>query len=139
MSKSLLYRLFGLGKIPEGLRARLESEGVLFMEEGVRGSTTYRNFRSPHRRSNWRRMWHPSSLVLTKERVLAHAYSSPIIDVPLADARLRRMRFTHDGADRLAVTFDASLFHGDWSGSIEYRFRTPHAARFLELLRSPPR
>ena len=136
MSRSLLYRLFGLGKIPAPLRARLETEGVLFIEEGVRGSATFRNFRSPHRRSNWRRTWYPSSLVLTRERVLALAYSSPVIDVPLKDGRLRRMKFTLEEGGRLAVGFDASLFHDDWSGGIEYRFRTPHAVRFLELLRA---
>lgn len=102
----------------------------------MRGSATFRNFRSPGRRSNWRRTWYPSSLVLTKTRLLALAYSNTIIDVPLADERLRRMRFTQEGGDRLAVAFDPSLFHDDWSGGIEYRFRTPDAARFLELLRA---
>lgn len=139
MSKSLLYRLFGLGKIPGGLRAELEREGVLFMEEGLRGSATFRHFRSPGRRSHWRRTWYPSSLVLTKQRVLALAYSNPIIDVPLTDERLRRMQFTREEGDRLSVAFDASLFHDDWSGTIEYRFRTPLASRFIELLRASPR
>lgn len=136
MSKSLLYRLFRIGKIPEPLRAKLEPEGVLFMEEGLRGSATYRNFRSPGRRSNWRRQWYPASLVLTKKRLLALSYSNPIIDVPLTDERVLRLQFTQEEGDRLCVAFDPSLFHDDWSGSIEYRFRTPQTAQFLELLRA---
>ena len=136
MSKSLLYRLFGIGKIPDKLRATLRTEGVLFMEEGLRGSATYRDFRAPGRYSNWRRQWYPASLVLTKERLLALSYSNPIIDIPLRDERLRRLQFTREAGDRLSVAFDPALFHDDWSGTIEYRFRTPEAARFLELLRA---
>ena len=106
------------------------------MEEGLRGSATYRNFRAPGRYSNWRRQWYPASLVLTKARLLALSYSKPIIDLPLKEERLRRLRFTREEGDRLCVAFDAALFHKDWSGTIEYRFRTPEAGRFLELLRA---
>jgi hypothetical protein len=45
------------------------------------------------------------------------------------------MRYTlEDNNEVLCVAFDASLFNSDWSGSVEYRFRTPEAPRFLELL-----
>lgn len=135
MKKTLLYRLFGIGKIPAQYRAALESEGVVLSDEGIKGSVTYRNFRSPGRRSNWKRQWYTASIILTKTRLLAFAYSNQIIDVPLTDERFRRLQFSLENENNLSIAFDASLFHNDWSGTIEYRFKTAQAASFLSKLR----
>jgi hypothetical protein len=135
MKKTLLYRLFGLGKIPESSRAALAAEGVLLSDEGIKGTVTYRNFRAPGRYSNWKRQWYTASFALTKTRLLAFRHSSPIIDVPFTDARFRRLQFSIENETTLLVSFDASLFHHDWSGTIDYRFQTPHAQEFLDKLR----
>lgn len=135
MMKTLLYRLFGVGKIPEQLAATLKREGILLMDEGIRGSATYRNFRSPGRYANWKRQWYTASIALTEVRLVALRYAQPIIDVPLTDERIRGLRFSLEETDTLQVAFDAALFHDDWSGTIEYRFRTPQAQVFLDLLR----
>ena len=55
MAKSLLYRLFGAGKIPAPLMSQLNAEGIILFDEGVKGSVTYRNFRAPGKRFSWRR------------------------------------------------------------------------------------
>jgi hypothetical protein len=134
MAKSLLYRLFGAGKIPEPLMSQLKNEGIILFDEGVKGSVTYRDFRSPSRRTSFRRQWYAASIALTKVRLLALWYSNPIINVPLDDERIRAMRFSLEDGEILCVAFDASLFHADWSGTIEYRFRTPLAQQLLGLL-----
>ena len=138
MAKSFLYRLFGVGKIPERLRSQLQSEGIILLDEAVKGSVTYRDFRRPGKRDGWRRQWYIASIALTKVRLLALWNTNPIINVPLTDERIRAMRYSleKDGAV-LCIAFDAGLFHDDWSGTIEYRFRTPEAQRFLELLPKP--
>ena len=133
MKKSLLYRLFGFGKIPAQYRAALESEGVPLSDEGIKGTVTYRNFRAPGRYSKWKRQWYSASIILTKARLLAFRHSSQIIDVPLADERFRRLQFSLEDESNLLIAFDASLFHNDWSGTIEYRFKTPRAG-FLDKL-----
>lgn len=135
MAKSVLYRLFGVGRIPSALLTRLECEGVLLLDEGVRGSVTYRDFRSPERYSSWRREWYTASIALTKFSLVALRRSAPIIDVPLTDARIRRLRLLPEGRDTLLVAFDAALFRDDWSGTIEYRFRTPQARLFVDAVR----
>lgn len=135
MKKSLLYRLFGIGKMPAQYRAALDAEGVILADEGIKGSVTYRNFRSPMRRASWKRQWYTASITLTRLRLLAFAYSNQIIDVPLTDERFSRLEFSLEDANTLLVAFDASLFHDDWSGTIEYRFKTPHAQAFLDKLR----
>lgn len=136
MKKTLLYRLFGIGKIPAQYRAALTSEGILLSDEGIKGSVTYRNFRSPQRYSNWKRQWYAASITLTQTRLLAFQYSTPIIDVPLTDERFQRLQFSLEDETTLLIAFDAALFHNDWSGTIEYRFKTPHAQAFLDKLRS---
>lgn len=47
MAKTFLYRLFGYGKLPPYTRRQLEHEGIVLRDEGISGSATYRNFRSP--------------------------------------------------------------------------------------------
>lgn len=134
MRKTILYRLFGIGKIPAQYIAALTSEGIIVSDEGIRGSVTYLNFRSPERYSNWKRQWFTASITLTNSRLLAFRHSSPIIDVPTSDERFRRLQFSLEDENNLLVAFDASLFHNDWSGKIEYRFHTSQASTFFDKL-----
>ena len=134
MAKTLLYRLFGVGKIPAQWRATIESEGVVLMDEGIGGSVTYRDFRSPRRRASWKKSAFSGAIALTRTRLLGLQFSRPAINVPLDDERLRQMQFSNEGADRILIAFNANLFHDDWSGTIEYRFRTPQAPAFLKSL-----
>ena|SRR5437763_1913572 len=133
MSKTLLYRLFGVGRMPAQWRATIESEGVVLFDEGIGGSITYRDFSAPGRRSSWRKVAFSGSIALTKTRLLALQYANPAINVPLDDPRLKQMQFSVEG-DKLLVAFNANLFHNDWSGTIEYRFRTSQAREFLKGL-----
>jgi hypothetical protein len=135
MAKSLLYRFFGVGKFPAPLTAELQREGILLQDEGIRASVTYLDFRAPGRYFNWKRQWYTAAIALTEVRLVALRYSQPIINVPLTDERLRGLQFSLEEGETLRVAFDAALFHHDWSGRIEYRFRTPQAQRFLDMLR----
>ena len=135
MTKSLLYRLFRVGKIPDQLKPQIENEGILFQDEGIPGSITYINFRSPRRYASWRRVWYSGSITVTQSRFLALAYSRPAINVPFADPRFRSMAFSLTKASTLLIAFDASLFHSDWSGNVEYRYSTPQAQAILDALK----
>lgn len=135
MTKTLSYRLFGFGKMPEQLLTRLENEALLLLDQGVRGSVTYRNFRAPGKYFGWKRQWYTSSIALTEVRLMALRHSAAIIDVPFTDERIRGLRLIREGDDILLVAFDAALFHGGWSGAIEYRFRTPQAQAFIDRAR----
>ena len=134
MAKSLLYRLFGVGKIAEPLMSQLNAEGVILFDEGVKGSVTYHNFRAPGKAFSWKRQGFAGSIALTKLRLVAVAYSKFLINVPLGDERIRAMHYSVEGNGTFCVAFDAALFHDDWFGTIEYRFKTPEATRLVELL-----
>lgn len=53
MSKTLLYRLFGLGGIPQDAVDQIEKEGVVLQDEGIRGSVTFKRFRAPGKYYGW--------------------------------------------------------------------------------------
>ena len=133
MPKSLLYRLFGVGRFPPSVMPQLEVEGLIVADEGVKSSVTYRDFKAPGKRFGWKRQWFPASIALTRTRLVAFWYSNPIINVPLSDERLKAMRFSLDD-EGLCVAFDAGLFHSDWSGTIEYRYQTEQASQLIEAL-----
>ena len=135
MAKSLFYRLFGVGKIPEQLNAQLKLEGLLLSDEGVKGSITYIDFRGPGRRSSWRRQWYTTAIALTELRLVALRYSQTIINVPFTDERFRQLQISIEEVNTLLIAFDAALFHSDWSGRIEYRFHTLKAPFLLDQLR----
>lgn len=133
MAKSLSYRLFGVGRIPPQVLPQLELEGIVVSDEGVKSSVTYRDFKAPGKRFGWKRQWFPASIILTRTRLVAFWFSNPMINVPLSDERLKSMRFAIEDND-MHVSFDAGLFHSDWSGSLEYRLRTERAAQIIESL-----
>lgn len=134
MSKTLLYRMFGVGKIPKDALAQIHKEGVVLEEEGIGGSVTYRKFRAPGKYYGLRRSWFSGSIVLTREHFLAFQYSKPIIGVAWNDERLRALNCFLQDEDTLCVKFDAATFCEDWSGDIEVRFSTPQAKLFLESI-----
>ena len=136
MAKTLLYRLFGIGKLPEQLIAEFRDEGVLFSDEGIRGTVTYKNFRGGGRISNWKRQWFGAAIVLTRKRLVAYRLRHPIIDVSLEDPLLKKMEFSVEEPETLAVFFDANLFQPDWKGRIEYRFSTPVSKPLLTELQN---
>lgn len=134
MAKSFLYKYFGVGKLPEPVRKQLAAEGIVAFDEGIKGSITYRNFHRPGMYSNYRKVAMVASLALTDSRIAAYRAGRPIIDVPLTDPRLAQMDFSVDG-DMLIVKFAADLFQTDWSGEIEYHFRTDFAGAIVTRLK----
>jgi uncharacterized SAM-binding protein YcdF (DUF218 family) len=121
-------------KVAAAYKAQLQPEGIVLFEEDVKGSMTFRNFRSPGRYDSWRKVLITSLIALTKTRLLALKGPGPIINVPFTDERLLQMRFSLEGEKTLLVAFDANLFQPDWSGEIEYRFHTTQAQEFLQKL-----
>src|SRR5712691_6281442 len=94
MAKTLLYRLFGVGRMPAQWRTMLESEGLVLVDEGIAGSVTYRDFGAPGKRSAWRKVAFSGSIALTKTRLLALHYANPAINIPLDDERFGQLRIS---------------------------------------------
>lgn len=133
--KALFYRLFGAGKLPAKYSLTFMSEGIILSDEGLKGSLTIRNFRRPGEYSGYRLTAIIASIVITNKRLAAYRGANPIIDVEFADERLRQIAFSVEPNGALLAVFDASLFHDDWSGQIEYRFKTDLAQEFVDQIK----
>ena len=139
--------LFKIGRIPIALMKELQSEVIEVYDEGIHCSLTFKNFKAPGRRETWRRIWFGGAIALTASRLVALSGTrfttgialsddgGRLINVPSDDDRFRLMSVSLDKPDRLVIAFDASLFHHDWSGELEYRFRTQQAQHLLEAIK----
>ena len=138
MAKTLSYRWFGAGAIPTPMRPILESEGIVLLDEGIRGSVTLRRYRAPGRRHGWHRSWFSGSIVMTRIRLAAFQWKTPLINMPLDD-HLDRLDLSIEDDDTLRIAFEASDFADDRSGQVVARFQTEQARSFVARIRSTAR
>ena len=129
------------------LMKELQSQVIEVYDEGIHCSLTFKNFKAPGRRETWRRIWFGGAIALTASRLVALSGTrfttgialsddgGRLINVPSDDDRFRLMSVSLDKPDRLVIAFDASLFHHDWSGELEYRFRTQQAQHLLDAIK----
>jgi hypothetical protein len=131
-----LRRVFlGSGRLPEDLRTSLAAEGVVLLEEGLPGTITYINYRSPRHRSNWRKVAFTGAIAITGQRlVVAASRGGKPLDVPLADDRRKAVTVGEDGPGKLLLTIDPAAFDPRKSGVVEVRLRTPRAPEAVALL-----
>ena len=134
MRKSLLYLLFRAGRVPKTIMPALYHEGIVLLEEGLRGSLTARGLRMPGRVSSYRKTGFAGSLVLTRERFAAFAFSRPMVNVPLDEDKLALLDLSVPREGLLSIKFDMAQFQPESTGLIECRYRTSNAEMFLEKL-----
>lgn len=126
MLKTILMRLFGSGHIPTPVRAHLEREGLDILEEGLWGSVTLRNYRSPQRIASWARRSALGAIAISRRRIVVYANSACWIDLPVENPALRALTVTVENT-RLAIAFEAAALFPDRSGGVTLRFNFPHA------------
>ena len=138
MSKTILHKIFGLGKIPKRMRPAIEQEGIVLIDEGIGGSIKFKNFRAPGRRYSRKYSWFTGAIVLTQKRFAAftfYPFFNPIINVPLDAVQLNKLDCSLKKETTLCVLFDPSDFREGWSGTIKCSFSTPQARLFLEQIK----
>ena len=135
MGKSIFYRLFGLGKFPKAMVPILENEGIVLEDQGVTGSVTFRRFRAPGRIYRYRKSGLVGSLVITRLRFAAFAFSKPLVNLPLDKEKLGMLELSVPKKNKFLVKFNAGDFHEAWKGTIECRFSTELADMFHERLK----
>jgi hypothetical protein len=133
-----LRPLVGAGRLPEQLRAELARDGLLFLEEGLSGSITYRHYRAPGKRTNLKKELIAGVIAITHNRLVVWTRNSKHIDVPLAHGLRGAIEVVADRPDRLRFGYEASAFSQSRSGRVEVRLRTPEAARVAAMLGAGP-
>jgi len=129
--KTIGYRLFRLGRVPRGVRPRLEAEGVRLLDEGIRVDLSLRGYRAPGRFFGYRRQLLSGSIVLTSARLAGYVWWGTLFDVPLGDPRLAKLDLSIPRRSLLQVAFDAADFGERRSGRVLCRFRTETAEAFV--------
>jgi hypothetical protein len=129
--------LLGNGTLKPELRAALESEGVVLIEEGLPGSIRYANFKAPGKRYRGKITGQCFGLGISKQRLAVYCRSGRVklIDQPFTEPRLSALDVSLEGEDRFAlrIDFDRAAVP-KVSGQMTIHARTPNAARVVEEL-----
>ena len=137
--KFLARLLLGNGRFRPELRAALESEGLVVLEEGVSGSVRYRHFKAPGRRSHGKVSPERIALAVSEQRLVVYCRSgrAELIDTPFSDPRLRALDASLHDDDTVSLRIDYDRVDvPDVSGQIEIRAKTPAAPNVVEQLQA---
>ena len=129
--------LLGNGTLKPELRAALESEGVVLIEDGLPGSIRYADFTAPGRRYRGKVTGECFGLGISERRLALYCRSGRVklIDQPFTEPRLSALDVSLDGEDRVAVRIDYDrVAVPKVSGQMTIRAQTPIAARVVEEL-----
>jgi hypothetical protein len=133
----LLSRLLlGNGELKPELRAALESEGLVLIEENLRGTVRYTKFKAPGRRFHGKVTGERVGLGISEARVALYCRSgrTKLLDASLSDPRLEVLDVTLDGeAVSFRIDYDRAQLP-KVSGVITIRVKTPNAASIVEQL-----
>ena len=127
MGKSILYRWFGLRKVPIETRARLLNEGIVFDEEGTSCALSYRKFRGPRNYSG--RGWESGAvgtLVMTHRTFYVQFPYMILCDQPIDEA-VRHLELELKGPATLVMTFGVEELFERATGQLTCHWRTENA------------
>jgi hypothetical protein len=131
--------LLGNGTLKPKLKAALESEGLVLVEEGLSGWIRYEQFKMPGRRFNGKVTGERVGIGISEKRVVVYcksgrvklvnsAYSNPDLDI--VDVSL-------DGDDKIVFRIDYDRSDQEKvSGVIKISAKTPNAATIVGELRT---
>ncbi|MBA2523370.1 MAG: hypothetical protein H0V25_08570 [Solirubrobacterales bacterium] len=131
--------LLGDGRLKPELRAALESEGLVLLEEGLAGRIGYSRFKAPGRRHNGKVTGVRAGLGLSELRLVVYCRSgkSKLIDTRFADSRFSRLDVFVEGDDTLAIRVDYDRMDiPKVSGQITIRAKTRRAAEIVDEVRA---
>jgi hypothetical protein len=128
--------LFGDGALGQPMRDALQAEGLVLIEENLRGSVRYHHFRMPGRRSHGKVTPERIGLGISEQRVVAYGRSgrAKLIDSPFTSRHLDMVDVSAvDDRVEFLVDYDR---RGDprASGRIVIRIHTPNAATIVREL-----
>jgi hypothetical protein len=127
--------LLGSGRLPDRFRTPLEADGMVLLDEDLRGSITYRHYRAPHERSNWSKEATAGAIAISTGRLVVWVARGDYIDLPRDHPWRGEIEASVDKPGRVCLAYDAERFRDDRSGRVEIRLRTAHAPRVVDLFR----
>ena len=133
----LEYFRIGKGTLKPKLRAALELEGIVLLEEGLPGKVRYKHFKAPGRRFHGKVTLERIGLAITHERFAVYCRSgrAKLIDVPFSDPRLARLDISLKDEHIVAIHIDFDRFDvPKVSGEMTIEARSPRARAIVDEL-----
>lgn len=130
--------LLGNGTLSPRLKATLESEGLVLLEEGLPGSLRYQHFKAPGRRHHGKVRAERFGIGISQERVAVYCRSgrTKLVDTPFSDPRLSALGVSLEGQEEVVFTLDFDRADVPRvSGVIEIRSQTSNAPTIVEQLK----
>jgi hypothetical protein len=113
------------GRLPEDLRAELEVEGLVLVEERLRTSVIFRGYEALGQRPRSGHQSALASIALTERRLVVHGTGATHLEVPRESDWLKAEL---PAPDRLKLSYDAAAAYPQRSGDVELELETPRAA-----------
>lgn len=118
------------------MRSILETEEIIVSDEGIGGWYITKNLKAPGKRYINRKEGFSGCLVVTKKRIVCYTYSKRQINISVDDPKISKIYVKLPEPQTLSISFESSVFHDDWKGVIEFRFKTEKSQEFCDVLRS---
>ena len=121
--------LLGAGTLAPQLRAELEQEGLVLLEEGLRATLRYTHFKAPGRYHHGKVTPQRVALAVSEQRLVVYAGSGRVklADSPFASSGWDKIAVDAvDGRVEIVVDYDRDD-DPKVSGEILIRIHTPHA------------
>jgi len=133
MAKTLLYRLFGAGRVPNEIIARIDEEKLVFVEEGIPVIFAFDNYRAPGKRFKNKITGISGYICLTKKGLYGPTYGRISLGIQWIDPRISSFRF-EVVKEKLVVRFETSLMDDKAEGLVEYRFKCSNPKLVLQQI-----
>ncbi len=131
--------LLGNGKLSPEVRAQLEAEGLVLVEENLRGSVRYTRFKAPGRYHNGKVQPQRFALAISEHGLVVYCRSGKVelMDSAFDQPNLSALDIALDGTDKLILGVDYDkLAQPGVSGQVAIHLKTPHAVAIAEELRA---
>jgi hypothetical protein len=127
------------GTLRPQLRAALEDEGLILIEDGLPGSIRYKKFRAPGKYFDGKIVSQRMSLAISETRLVVYGHSGRVklIDSAFDNPRVGMLDVSLKDEGRVALVVDYDK--GDVpkvSGQITIVAKSPNAAAIVEALRA---
>jgi hypothetical protein len=121
VTRSRLYRWFGMGKLSAAVRMKIAEERQLFESEGIHATTTFSGH-VPGFTAGIAKQFHLGAFAVTDRRVIGTCGRSTVVDVPydLAGDGPAMLRLEPDG---LHVLWDLDRVHPACRGTMHLQFK----------------
>jgi hypothetical protein len=121
------------------LRAALEDEGLILIEEGLSGSVRYKKFRAPGKYFDGKVVPQTMCLAISQKRLAVYGHSGRVklVDSAFDNPRMGMLDISLQDEGRLAIVVDYD--QGDVpkiSGQVTIVVKSPNAAAIVEELRT---